>query len=334
MKKIKICAIVLALLGNLLTLAAETILFKENFADCSSKNKYLKMAPVSDHSEIKQALELLSGKGPSGKFETATWVSPVFDAANAEMLTVDYFLKSTPQSHYALFVMGENGKMIVSVLVEKGKFSCNSAGPWVNVGEVKYGQWQKIRYVIYPVKKTFDVYIDDMSVPAARGLRYRFPEDTLPGKFWIKGSVTEDSQTSIANIVLRQNKSFSGLSQDLAAAPYFLLPVWEVDKPPATADWEKVQPVELGKIRAGAEEKSCFRALWDKENIYLQFEAEAKDMEPRKKGVTGKDQRIWINDCVEIFLSPGGGYPYYQLVANSIGSQYDARVDLGSIVDR
>ncbi len=79
------------------------------------------------------------------------------------------------------------------------------------------------------------------------------------------------------------------------------------------------------------EEQTQARACWDDENLYLGIEAFEGMLEPKlnmlhlvKADKTGRDARVFGDDCVEIFLQPGGG-EYFHLGANSTTGTYDAR---------
>lgn len=80
-----------------------------------------------------------------------------------------------------------------------------------------------------------------------------------------------------------------------------------------------------------AEEQTHLRVCWDAEHLYLGVEALESLLEPRlnmlhlvKAEKTGRDARVFDEDCIEIFLQPGGDV-YYQFAANSGTGTYDAQ---------
>ena len=64
----------------------------------------------------------------------------------------------------------------------------------------------------------------------------------------------------------------------------------------------------------------------DDDTLYIAARCleERMDMVPAFE--TGHDGRVWRDDCLEVFLMPGGPY-YYHFAANLIGTRYDARMD-------
>ena len=66
------------------------------------------------------------------------------------------------------------------------------------------------------------------------------------------------------------------------------------------APWNHLRGIQLGEIK----EKSRFKVLYDKENVYFAFISE---LAPEKKHVSaGKDGYAWATDCLEILIDPEG----------------------------
>jgi len=69
---------------------------------------------------------------------------------------------------------------------------------------------------------------------------------------------------------------------------------------------------------------------YDDENFYFAFVCQESQMNKLVANIKDRDGRVWEDDCIEIFIDPGL-FPgrYYHFVVNSIGTQYDARIDNG-----
>lgn len=66
------------------------------------------------------------------------------------------------------------------------------------------------------------------------------------------------------------------------------------------AEWNHLNGIQLGKIK----EKSKFKVLYDKDNIYFAF---ISKLAPEKKyNPVGKDGAAWATDCLEIMIDPDG----------------------------
>ncbi len=64
----------------------------------------------------------------------------------------------------------------------------------------------------------------------------------------------------------------------------------------------------------------------DERNLYVAFECTDPENRPLEGTFTDRDSAVYQEDAVDIFLQPGPDvYPYYQLVANCIGTRFDAR---------
>lgn len=59
--------------------------------------------------------------------------------------------------------------------------------------------------------------------------------------------------------------------------------------------------------------------------LYFGFRLYEPNMNQVVAKRTARDSGVWADDCVEIFLKPGGAKDYYQFVVNSLGTQEDVR---------
>lgn len=63
---------------------------------------------------------------------------------------------------------------------------------------------------------------------------------------------------------------------------------------------------------------------WDDKNLYIAFKFFEPEIKAIKAFVKKRDELVYHDDCVEIFLDPDRtGESYYQITANSIGTIYD-----------
>ena len=67
--------------------------------------------------------------------------------------------------------------------------------------------------------------------------------------------------------------------------------------------------------------KSCFKALWDDENIYIAGIVEEPDVQSRLRQ---RDTIIWKENDFEVFLDPAGkGTGYFEIECNALGTVMD-----------
>jgi len=63
---------------------------------------------------------------------------------------------------------------------------------------------------------------------------------------------------------------------------------------------------------------------YDSKNLYLGFECKELHPERLKANAQGRDDRVWLDDCVEIFLDiECSQKTYYQIIINSKGEIFD-----------
>jgi len=114
-------------------------------------------------------------------------------------------------------------------------------------------------------------------------------------------------------------------------------------RPLVTASWCKKAPAIDGKMMAGewdgtaqvtgfvdgnsqtfAKRQSAVRVMCDDTHLYLAFTSPVSDGASLVAQVKDRDGLVWLDDAIEIFLSPDGK-AYYQVVGNSAGAVYDAK---------
>jgi len=65
----------------------------------------------------------------------------------------------------------------------------------------------------------------------------------------------------------------------------------------------------------------------DEEGLYVAFECTDPQRRPLVGTFVERDSAVYQEDAVDIFLQPGpGDYPYYQLIANCVGTRFDMRL--------
>ena len=88
-----------------------------------------------------------------------------------------------------------------------------------------------------------------------------------------------------------------------AVIPYFLL---------LPTNQSPTQPTEV-------------RVFYTDKALYAGFDCRESQMDKIAAEMKDRDGNIWSDDCLELFIRPGAGLtPYYHLVANSLGTQYDS----------
>lgn len=69
---------------------------------------------------------------------------------------------------------------------------------------------------------------------------------------------------------------------------------------------------------------------YDDSNLYVTFDCAESQMSELVAAYTGRDEELWRDDCVEVFLDTGHDHEtYYQVIVNTAGARYDARNNAG-----
>jgi len=74
-----------------------------------------------------------------------------------------------------------------------------------------------------------------------------------------------------------------------------------------------------------AQEQTSAYILYDDSNLYLAVECQESKIKGLVNNQNKRDSEVYRDDCIELFLRPGGDKEYYHLVLNSQGTLYDAR---------
>lgn len=93
-------------------------------------------------------------------------------------------------------------------------------------------------------------------------------------------------------------------------------------------DFWREAPVQSGfaGIRALARppQETEFRVVYTDEAVFFGITCYEREMDRLKTDALERDDPVWADDSVEVFLKPGNGY-YYQFAVNSAAIQYDGR---------
>lgn len=70
--------------------------------------------------------------------------------------------------------------------------------------------------------------------------------------------------------------------------------------------------------------QTTVKLLYDNKALYLAFQCAERDMAALKANIIGRDNSVWDDDCVEIFLDPSASRTsFIQFALNTLGTQYD-----------
>jgi hypothetical protein len=93
------------------------------------------------------------------------------------------------------------------------------------------------------------------------------------------------------------------------------------------AVWRAASPCTLARTLDGAGravQPTEVRLLRDAATLYVAVRCGEPLLDKLKTTAHGRDGEVWLDDSIEIFLSPGGAY--YQIGVNAAGAVYDSRV--------
>lgn len=74
--------------------------------------------------------------------------------------------------------------------------------------------------------------------------------------------------------------------------------------------------------------------LWKGDTLYLKVLCKEQPGDERVARFANRDEDIWADDCIEIFLNHPDGIGYYHLAVNSLGGRYDAESKGGMNLDK
>ncbi|HID07692.1 MAG TPA: hypothetical protein EYP10_11175, partial [Armatimonadetes bacterium] len=103
---------------------------------------------------------------------------------------------------------------------------------------------------------------------------------------------------------------------------------------PITIDGKLTEPAWERAPQAGAftdahtgvivEPQTIFRVLYDDAQLYIGVKCIEPLMTKLVANVTVRDGQVWFDDCIELFFDTNHDHTtYFQLVANSVGAQFD-----------
>lgn len=103
--------------------------------------------------------------------------------------------------------------------------------------------------------------------------------------------------------------------------------VWEA------VEWQGGQFTELNRPAHVLEAQTRFKIVHDAEALYIAVRLDEPNMAGLVCNLTGRDDKIYNDDCVEIFLDANRDRStHFQLVANAAGVVYDSEVRQGGVV--
>ena len=91
--------------------------------------------------------------------------------------------------------------------------------------------------------------------------------------------------------------------------------------------WLEAPKIKLKEHKTGEKptKSTIVSALYDDEFLYVAFECEEPNVHNLKTDARERDQKVWNDDCVEIFLSTShNGIPFAHLIVSAAGVIYDA----------
>jgi hypothetical protein len=105
-----------------------------------------------------------------------------------------------------------------------------------------------------------------------------------------------------------------------------------IDGTAASPAWQQSPPLALGRVDGSAvgDLKTTARILLDDKNLYVAVQCDDKNAAALAAAATARDDEVWKDDSVELFVSPDGKTAY-QFAVNSKGAMLDGK---GSLDDR
>lgn len=113
-----------------------------------------------------------------------------------------------------------------------------------------------------------------------------------------------------------------------ADVPTLLVPRSPRGSALSPVDWETAVaagPFRLADDSDRATDRTEVRLLWDDASLHVRFVCEDDDIWGRFRG---RDEPLWEEEAVEVFLAPGGASPsdYFEFEFNPFGAVFDAIV--------
>lgn len=92
--------------------------------------------------------------------------------------------------------------------------------------------------------------------------------------------------------------------------------------------WQQAEPLtDFRQSNTGERptDQTEVRLLYTDDALYVAFTCHESTPEKQIIKLTERDSAVWTDDSVEVFINTDGlGYPYYHLISNAAGVQYDA----------
>lgn len=277
----------------------------------------------------KEAYLMRSVKDQKGKHVSGHAGTSAVRIGNFDRITVDYDFKAvTPESRYALLVVGGKGERCITLIVEGDSYKvAGTDGHWRDTGKVTFGKWQHIRYVIDPLTGRFDIFIGDMKTPAAANMEFRDRSSVESLRFYSLGHPKVNSETCFANMAITFDSAKALPSATLGRSPYFIAGTGVIDGEPASTDWKNAPVYVLSANTEISEPGEC-RLLRNQEKLFIRFDFSGTAV-PSKRDLT-RDGKVWLEDCFQIFIAPSPEKEeYFHFAGNSAGTLYDAKCKAG-----
>lgn len=304
--------------------ADRQLLLREDFS--AVKPTALCRVVDSGTPEFPKALEVLTVQ-TDGKASQGSWGRSFPSPGNSAELVISYYFKPVSSaSRYALLVNAANGKRMISLVQENGKLRLTDGGTWRNGGTVKLNEWNLIRYRINLMDRTFDLFVNDMNVPAAQGVQFRDADADVPERLWTLGNQDKNSSTLFGPITVSAALPGEFPPATAAGRPFHLHAARFAETVSGAEAFEGIPDFELYPAAGTVKEAARVALLRDDRNLHVLFKLDAPGMAGRPAGTSERDGKVWKDDCFELFLQPDRNSGlYYHWVGNAAGTLYDAR---------
>jgi Carbohydrate family 9 binding domain-like/Carbohydrate binding domain len=147
------------------------------------------------------------------------------------------------------------------------------------------------------------------------------------GNFWFDAVQLEEGNTP-SGFISKQQRKISGQHRERKTVPKIDCPLIKaplIDGKLDDACWKsavKISPFFLNTPK-GIKEPKAITTAWlgrGKDAFYLAFRCNGKNF----RGVVKEhDGHIYMDDCIELFISPPGDAKYYHMAYNILDSKYD-----------
>lgn len=215
-------------------------------------------------------------KDSSGKYTGAGASLPSIAWKNCEQLVLEYdFLMEVAHTHFALLAMTEGKKKIITITIDSsGNVTIFAPSSRINAGKMKFGIWNKIRYVLYPESGKFDFYVNDMEHPVAEKIDFREKSSGQKIRFYTVVDRKNPAGTAFANIRFRRVNHRSFPAADLAGTPFFVTGVVKKSYAPTEKNWRSRTGVVLSGGSNSTGKAIVLKTLRTDEKLFCRIETE------------------------------------------------------------